>query len=237
MKTINRICQVLAIVFGLGALVMFFLNFAELTNVEGTKGFGVGTVFAFGGELEIGKNVYPLAKSVHLLLCFVITAIGFLMSIFSFKSKRLRYAAPAFGLFAAIYMLVLRLRDPFLVFDLRAKGYPSGITPGIADISYAPFVLVCVIALFLFAGFGIAYLLVDDYIEVTESKSGKLTIPKRIVRFFRDYKSEVKKIVWPGPRDVVKNTVIVLIMCLLIGALIWVFDLGLGKLLEAVLLK
>ncbi|MBE6727243.1 MAG: preprotein translocase subunit SecE [Ruminococcaceae bacterium] len=105
----------------------------------------------------------------------------------------------------------------------------------VTELEYTIFVWICVIALFLFAAFAIAYLLIDDYIEVAASKGEKLTIPKRVVRFFRDYKSEVKKIVWPGPRDIVKNTLIVLIMCLLIGALIWVFDFGLGKLLELIL--
>jgi preprotein translocase subunit SecE len=78
-------------------------------------------------------------------------------------------------------------------------------------------------------------LLIDDYIEVAESKGAKLTIPKRIVRFFRDYKSEVKKIVWPGYKDVIKNTVIVLIMCLIIGLLIWAVDFGLGQLVQLIL--
>ena len=77
--------------------------------------------------------------------------------------------------------------------------------------------------------------LIDDYIEVKEAGDGRLTIPKRIVRFFRDYKSEVKKIVWPGLNEVVKNTGIVLIMCLIIGALIWVIDFGLAELLHLVL--
>ena len=231
MKTVNRICQVLAIAFGLGALVMFFLNFATLT-ANGTTESGVGTVFAFGGKFEIGGESYTMAKSTHLLFCFLLTAIGLVLSIFSFKSKRLRYAAPGFGLVAAVYMLVLALRTPWNVIDLRVEDN-KGLA--VTALEYTPFVWVCVIALFLFAAIAIAYLLVDDYIEVAASKGGKLTIPKRIVRFFRDYKSEVKKIVWPGPREVVKNTIIVLVMCLLIGILIWVFDFGLSKLLETIL--
>ncbi|MBQ8532710.1 MAG: preprotein translocase subunit SecE [Clostridia bacterium] len=92
-----------------------------------------------------------------------------------------------------------------------------------------------VIALFLFVIASAAYLLIDDYIEVAASKGEKLTIPKRIIRFFKDYKSEVKKIVWPGLKEVIKNTVIVLIMCLLVGVLIWLIDFGLGQLLNLVL--
>ena len=40
------------------------------------------------------------------------------------------------------------------------------------------------------------------------------------------------KIVWPGPRSVVKNTLIVLAVCLLVGAFIWLLDWGLGSLVK-----
>ena len=87
----------------------------------------------------------------------------------------------------------------------------------------------------LFAVAAAAYLLIDDYIEVTQSKGAKRTILKRIIGFFKDYKSEIKKIVWPGFKDVAKNTGIVLAMCLIVGAFIWLLDLGLGKLIELIL--
>ncbi|MBQ9965107.1 MAG: preprotein translocase subunit SecE [Clostridia bacterium] len=91
------------------------------------------------------------------------------------------------------------------------------------------------IAAFLFVIAAVAYLLIDDYIEVSQAKNGALTIPKRLVRFFRDYKSEVKKIVWPSFKEVLRNTVIVLIMCAIIGVIIWLVDFGLGQLLELIL--
>ncbi|MBQ7105929.1 MAG: preprotein translocase subunit SecE [Clostridia bacterium] len=58
---------------------------------------------------------------------------------------------------------------------------------------------------------------------------------KRVIRFLRDYKSEVKKIVWPSLKDVVKNTLIVLIICVIIGVFIWLADFGLAKLLDLIL--
>ena len=54
----------------------------------------------------------------------------------------------------------------------------------------------------------------------------------RITKYFRDTKSELKKVVWPSWQSVVKNTVIVLIMCLIVGVVIWVLDFGLSKLLD-----
>ena len=90
-----------------------------------------------------------------------------------------------------------------------------------------------VLGLFVLA-FAAAYLLIDDYLEVKASKGAKRTIFKRIAAFFKDYKSETKKIVWPGLKEVAKNTAIVLLMCLIIGALIWLFDMGIGKLFEII---
>ena len=43
-------------------------------------------------------------------------------------------------------------------------------------------------------------------------------------RWFREMKSELKKVVWPTPDKVAKNTVTVLLASLAIGACIWVFD-------------
>lgn len=43
-------------------------------------------------------------------------------------------------------------------------------------------------------------------------------------RWFREMKSELKKIVWTDKKTVVKNTGTVLLCSLLIGACIWIFD-------------
>jgi len=43
-------------------------------------------------------------------------------------------------------------------------------------------------------------------------------------RWFREMRSELKKIVWPTRQTVVKNTGTVLLCALLIGACIWIFD-------------
>ena len=126
-------------------------------------------------------------------------------------------------------MLVIALSSANKFVDTRPL-------PNVTAVEYKVFVLLTAIVLFAFTACAVAYLLVDDYLEVKESKTKK-TIFKRIALFFRDYKSEIKKIVWPGPRDVVKNTVIVLIMCVLIGVLIWVLDFGIGRLLELILNK
>ena len=58
---------------------------------------------------------------------------------------------------------------------------------------------------------------------------------KAIARFFKDLRGETKKIVWPGLNEVIRNTVIVLIMCAVVGVLIWLVDFGLGSLIDWIL--
>lgn len=42
--------------------------------------------------------------------------------------------------------------------------------------------------------------------------------------WFREMKSELKKVVWPNRQTVVKNTGTVLLCSVAIGAFIWIFD-------------
>ena len=45
-----------------------------------------------------------------------------------------------------------------------------------------------------------------------------------ICRYFRELRSELKKVSWPTPKQVLKNTLIVVACVLVVGAFIWVFD-------------
>lgn len=47
----------------------------------------------------------------------------------------------------------------------------------------------------------------------------------RIGRWFREMRSELKKVVWTGKRDVVKNTLTVIACSIVVGVFIWVVDL------------
>ena len=42
--------------------------------------------------------------------------------------------------------------------------------------------------------------------------------------WFREMKSELKKVVWPNRKTVMENTGTVLLCSLVIGACIWIFD-------------
>ena len=58
---------------------------------------------------------------------------------------------------------------------------------------------------------------------------------KGVARYFRDLKSEMKKIVWPTRKQVVNNTLVVICVCLVVGLFIWGLDFGLAKIVELLL--
>ena len=62
-----------------------------------------------------------------------------------------------------------------------------------------------------------------------------------IARYFRELRSELKKVVWPTPKQVLKNTMIVLACVLIVGIFIWMLDyvatMGIAELIKAVKVK
>lgn len=220
MKAVNKICQILAVAFSAAAVVLFFMPFAELATKTGATTF-IGAEFAFGTKIE---GIGQLYKSSHILFCFILTVISVLFAGLTFKFKKIRYWAPVVALADAIYMLVIACSRPGMFIDSRPLVLESAPV-------YTVFVLLTAVVLFAAAIFGACHLFVDDYIMVAEGKAKK-TILARLIATLRDYKSELKKIVWPGMNDVVKNTLVVLVICLLIGAFIWLVDFGLGSLMN-----
>ena len=49
-------------------------------------------------------------------------------------------------------------------------------------------------------------------------------VKKDYGKWFREMRSELKKVVWPSGKSVMKNTLTVLAVSLCIGACIWLFD-------------
>ncbi len=47
---------------------------------------------------------------------------------------------------------------------------------------------------------------------------------KGIVKYFKDARSEFKKVVWPSPKQTTNNTVVVLIMCIIAAIFIFGID-------------
>ena len=59
-----------------------------------------------------------------------------------------------------------------------------------------------------------------------------------ICRYFRELRSELKKVVWPTPKQVLKNTLVVLASIIIVGIFVWVFDFvagtGISELIKVV---
>ena len=75
--------------------------------------------------------------------------------------------------------------------------------------------------------------------EKTEKKKGFFAGIKRffknIVKFFRDTKSEMKKVVRPNKKQIINNTLVVLVVVLLSAVVIFILDAVFGFGLSTVL--
>ena len=61
----------------------------------------------------------------------------------------------------------------------------------------------------------------DKSAKPAEKKPG---IFQRIGKWFKEMRSELKKVQWPGAKSVGKNTLTVIICIVVVGVFIWVFD-------------
>ena len=59
--------------------------------------------------------------------------------------------------------------------------------------------------------------------------------PNKVAKYFKDLKSEFKKVVWPTKKQVINNTMVVLVTILLIGLFVGGIDIFMGWLLKTLL--
>ena len=74
--------------------------------------------------------------------------------------------------------------------------------------------------------------------KATKSKSSSAKTDKKkggIKKYFRDLKSEIKKVVWPSRKQVINNTGIVLTVMVIAGLFLAGIDAGLGAAIKAML--
>ena len=67
----------------------------------------------------------------------------------------------------------------------------------------------------------------SDAKKAKTDKAGKKKT-KKARRFWKDFRGEIKKIVWPDFKTVMKNTGIVLVTVIVIGAMVWILDFALS---------
>lgn len=56
------------------------------------------------------------------------------------------------------------------------------------------------------------------------SKEKKSKGPNRIVVFFRDARAEIRRVIWPTPKETRNLTLVVLVLSTILGLLMWAFD-------------
>ena len=66
-------------------------------------------------------------------------------------------------------------------------------------------------------------------------KNSKPGFFSRIGKWFKDMKSELKKVQWPTRKQTINNTVIVIVCCIVVGIFIWLFDALAGAVITALL--
>ena len=75
--------------------------------------------------------------------------------------------------------------------------------------------------------------------EKKSAKSGKKNIFTRmgsgIAKWFRELKSELKKVIWPTPKQLLNNTVVVLVVMAVFAVVLWGFDTVASKGVEALI--
>ncbi len=69
---------------------------------------------------------------------------------------------------------------------------------------------------------------------VKKEDAAKLGFGQKIAKWFREMKSELKKVIWPTPKALYNNTLISLVMMLASAVVVWCFD-KLGQSLVEVL--
>lgn len=57
---------------------------------------------------------------------------------------------------------------------------------------------------------------------------------KAIKKFFKDFRGTCKKVIWPDRKTVLRNTLIVFIVTVIVGAGVWIVDFALSRSIRAV---
>ena len=70
--------------------------------------------------------------------------------------------------------------------------------------------------------------------EKVKDLKAKKTV-KKFIKFFKEVRSELKKVVWLNRQQLFNNIIAVLFICLAFGIVVWVADFGLSRIVEIIL--
>ena len=230
MKIAGIILRVLAVVLAIATFATFFFPFVNVSlsgkeaNLNGWECAMGGDLSALGAGYESFKGLYFLAA----LLLILATAAAMVTALFS-KKKGWNGTALVTGVLAVILMMIVYFASPISSYvDMGTLTSLAG--KGIAKLAYTNFMMFAAIGSVATVVVNAAGILVYD--AAVCKQTGDLTILQKVFKFLREYKSELKKVVWPGPRSVVKNTLVVLGFCAIALIIIALADFGLMKLFE-----
>lgn len=70
-----------------------------------------------------------------------------------------------------------------------------------------------------------------------EGRSGRtpVGIGQKVSVFYQEFKTEMKKVTWPGRKDTVSSTAVVIVTVLVIVAFLGLVDFALGKVVQSIL--
>ena len=83
----------------------------------------------------------------------------------------------------------------------------------------------------------------NEKLDLTKEKKGKTPKPEkkkpgffaRLSKWFRELKSELKKVQWPTMKQTMNNVGVVIVCVLIVGVFIWIFDSLAGGVVNALI--
>jgi len=80
----------------------------------------------------------------------------------------------------------------------------------------------------------------DEKVEKTEQTGSKAPAKRkirgknRLAKWFREMRSELKKVVWPTPKQILNNTIVSLSVMAAAAIAVWALDFAAGQIFQAV---
>ena len=68
----------------------------------------------------------------------------------------------------------------------------------------------------------------------TRAKKRRVKGSNRFIRWFREMRSELKKVVWPTPKQILNNTLVSLSVMVASAIVIWGIDQAAGQIFQAI---
>jgi len=75
----------------------------------------------------------------------------------------------------------------------------------------------------------------DTKVALNSAKKQKVKGSNRVAKWFREMRSELKKVVWPTPKQVTNNTLVALGLMAFAAVVVWGLDFGASHIFQAII--